>query len=115
MEKGGRGGAGRPPRVARVMNLESMMDVEKIDGGLSALTDVLERIAGRSGGRIMHLEDQTEVVCFRPHDLARFAGQIAANERERLAQEFDRQDVTFYGSAIAASLRRANADGKRPA
>jgi len=95
--------------------MEQTTNDGKPAGAASALTDVLERIAGRSGGRIMHLEDQTEVVCFRPHDLARFAGQIAANERERLAQEFDRQDVTFYGSAIAASLRRANADGKRPA
>lgn len=73
------------------------------------LTDVLERIAGRSGGRIMHLEDQTEVVCFRPHDLACFAAQVAAYERERLARAFDQQDVTFYGSAIAASLRLTNA------
>ena len=85
------------------------MDVEKLDVGLSALTDVLERIAGRNGGRLMHLEDKTEVVCFRPHDLARFAEQVASNERERLARAFDRQDATFYGSAIAASLRRSNA------
>ena len=78
------------------------------NGGLSALTGELECIAGRSGGRLMHLEDQTEVVCFRPHDLALFADQVAANERERLARVFERQDVTFYGSAIAASLRRSN-------
>lgn len=68
----------------------------------------LERIAGRSGGRLMHLEDQTEVVCFRPHDLAHFAEMVAADERERLAKVFDRQDVTFYGSAIATALRRSN-------
>lgn len=90
------------------------MNDEKGAGGLSALTAVLERIAGRTGGRLMHLEDQTEVVCFRPHDLARFADQIAADERERLAKAFERQDVTFYGSAIAASLRRSNAADKGP-
>lgn len=56
----------------------------------------------------MHLEDQTEVVCFRPHNLALFAEQVAANERERLARAFERQDVTFYGSAIAAALRSSN-------
>ena len=41
-------------------------------------------------------------------ELQAFAALVAAAERERLAKAFDRQDVTFYGSAIAESLRRAN-------
>ena len=38
---------GRPPTAARVTKLERTMNVEKLDGGLSALTDVLCSVCGR--------------------------------------------------------------------
>jgi hypothetical protein len=66
--------------------MEQPMNDDNPAGAASALTDVLERLAARSEGRLMHLEDQTEVVCFRPHDLASFADEVAANERERCAK-----------------------------
>lgn len=47
-------------------------------------------------------------VKFSGGDLERFAELVVATERERLAATFDRQDVAFYGSAIAESLRRVN-------
>lgn len=92
------------------------MDDEKIDGGLSALTEVLEIFTGRSGGRMMHLEDQTEVVCFRPHDLARFAELVAASEREWCAMvcaQLEVHDIGHPGTAFAVqgacidAIRRA--------
>lgn len=46
----------------------------------------LESLAAIAGGRIMHLEDQTEVVCFRPGALPLFV-ELIGKECERAVEQ----------------------------
>lgn len=43
--------------------------------------DDVMRLAAHAGGRMMHDQDQHEVVAFRPDDLVAFAARIVADER----------------------------------
>lgn len=62
-------------------------------------------IPGGSQARDWFLPHDTERGLDNVRDVVR---RIVAADRERLAMAFDRQDVTFYGSAIAEAIRRSN-------
>lgn len=49
------------------------------------MTKTTEALAREAGARFMHTEDQHEVICFQPAQLARFEALARADERERCA------------------------------
>ena len=75
-------------RPTGVMKDTPQMNDKSHTVGRSELSGRLERIVWQSGGCIMHLADQTKVVCFRLEDINRFASAIISNdfeEREKAA------------------------------
>jgi hypothetical protein len=49
----------------------------------------LERLAAKSGGRIMHDIDKHEFICFRPSEFEAFCETLKNEERERCAKLID--------------------------
>lgn len=72
--------------------------------GMTKATD----LAVKCGIVYYHTPKGTTEMHGTDRQIEMFAEAIRMDERERLAKLFDQQDVTFYGSAIAASLRRSN-------
>ena len=69
----------------------------------------LERMAVMAGGRMLHNEQQHEVVCFRPDDFEAFCQTLLTAEREACAKVCDAVAVPYQAAGASVALECAEA------